>query len=59
VWKKEVATNSVMVTSVIVSCDNKNGIGSEQGKNRGHICISHSTGLLIEMFLFLQQEQYL
>jgi len=24
-------SNSFMVTSVIVSCDNKNGIGSEQG----------------------------
>jgi hypothetical protein len=58
VWKEEVATNSAMVTSVIVSCD-KNGIGSEQGKNRGRICISRNTGFLIEMVLFLQQEQYL
>lgn len=58
-WKKEVATNSVMVTSVIISCENKNGIGSEQGKNREYICISRNTGLLIEMFLFLQQVQYL
>jgi len=48
-----------MVTNVLVSCDNKNGIGSEQGKNRGCICISCNSGLLIEMFLFLQQEQYL
>jgi hypothetical protein len=30
VWKKELAPYSFMVTSIIVPCDYRNGIGNEQ-----------------------------